>query len=104
MTFLNVTQGRNARSDPLLVSSTSRRVMKTNRLQRIFLILVAAEARLAGRCSCHDLVGPGFQLRRVLFQRGVGVVEHPQPPVLLADAQTGLVRLQHSSCQQALAP
>jgi hypothetical protein len=68
-----MTQGRIARSEPLMIADTLRLV-----------------------------IGGGLRARGLGDEDGVVLVmEHPQIPIGLADAQAGLVRLQHGSASSA---
>jgi hypothetical protein len=75
------------------------------------LMLRLGPSHLAAVAVGYPVIGPPFaqkRLRHAFAARGLGhkhgvvlVVEHPQPPVLLADPQAGLVRFQRCSTHES---
>ena len=62
MIFRNTTQGRNARSEPLLVAGMSRFVTKTKRYCHVLLITRwSLDASLMGRHKAHEFVEAGIE-------------------------------------------
>ena len=92
-----VTQGRNARSEPLFVAGMARLVTKTNMWRRIFLITRWNAGRVGWRAA-HEFVEAGFEARGIGFERHVRELVSPS-----ANPAGSTKQMVQTGCENAVA-